>query len=156
MEKSKKSPISLEEFERIIFENLNPMVKKLLKSPHRYYITFRTPCQNPGYSEYSLEIFRVKKLSIPPTRELSYTQRLKYITKEEKTDDIRIKCLSCNYPKHRSLPMRTGYHSTIFKDRINNGYYFCGTALYWTFNLCSDDLTEENAIKIGRSIYIDY
>ena len=156
MENLKKSPISLERFEQIIFDNLNSTIKDLLKSPHKYYILFKTPHQNPCYSEYSLEIFRVKKLSISPTRDLSYADRLKYIAKEESTDDLRIKCLSCKYPKHRSLPMRTGYHSTIFKDRINNGYYFCGTALYWTFNLCRDDLTEETAIKIGQSIYIDY
>ena len=154
MENLKKSPISLEKFEKIIYENLSPTIKKLLKSPHRYYLTFNTPCQNSGYSEYSLEIFRVKKL--PVSCDLSYADRLKYIAKEEKTDNVLIKCLSCKYPKHRSIPMRTGYHSNIFKDRVTNGYYFCGTALYWTFNFCNDDLTEENAIKIGQSIYIDY
>lgn len=156
MEKSKKSSISIEEFEKVIYENLNPMVKDLLKSPHRYSVIFGTSRQNSGYSEYYLEIFRVKKLSMPSTQKLTHEQRLHYIHKEEKTENLLINCLSCKYPKHRSLPSQTGYYSTIFKSPIDNRYYFKGTALYWTFNLCSSDLTEENAIKIGQSIYIDY
>lgn len=156
MDKSKKTPLSIEEFEKIIVDNLSPEIKSLLKSPHKYSVMFGTYHQNPGYSEYYLEIFRVKKLSVPNSQILNHKQRIKYIYKEEQTDNLLMKCLECKYPKHRSLPNQTGYYSTIFKSPIDNRYYFKGTALYWTFNLCSSDLTAENAIKIGKSIYIDY
>lgn len=151
---SKENILTIEEFEKVIRDNLNPTIKELLKSPHRYYINFDILVLNPGLSTYYLEIVRYKKLSISINQKLTHSQRVQYAYKEEKTDDVRMKCLKC-----RSLPNEKPsiyYDYTSVVNKGVDGYYYRGVALYKVFDMLSDDLTIQNAKKIAKSIYIDY
>ena len=86
----KSKVITVEEFEKVISNNISSKLKGLLKSPHRYIIRFTLL----GEDKYKLEIIRYKKLNISTTQKLSSLQILHHINKEESTEDIRMKNLS--------------------------------------------------------------
>ena len=142
----KSKVITVEEFEKVISNNISSKLKGLLKSPHRYIIRFTLL----GEDKYKLEIIRYKKLNISTTQKLSSLQILHHINKEESTEDIRMKNLSITMGEDVKK-----YKATMIKSISDGCYYFKATALACTFYFKSDELTVDNAKKIAKSIFIE-